>query len=72
MHNKIYAIPLEIMQGTGEEVTKWEFHTFVPKSNSFGFDSFYQHVETYRYIKMLFYWLIVNLMSNYCPFGFVS
>lgn len=22
MHNKIYAIPLEVMQGTGEEVTK--------------------------------------------------
>lgn len=29
MHNKIYAIPIEIMQGTGEEVRRFCFHTTV-------------------------------------------
>lgn len=27
MHNKIYAIPVEIMQGTGEEVRRFYFYT---------------------------------------------
>lgn len=29
MHNKIYAIPIEIMQGTGEEVRWFHFYTAV-------------------------------------------
>lgn len=29
MHNKIYAIPIEIMQGTGEEVRQFCFHTMM-------------------------------------------
>ena len=29
MHNKIYAIPTEIMQGTGEEVRQFCFYTTV-------------------------------------------
>lgn len=29
MHNKIYAIPIEIMQGTGEEVRRFCFSTTV-------------------------------------------
>lgn len=29
MHNKIYAIPVEIMQGTGEEVRRFCFYTTV-------------------------------------------
>lgn len=29
MHNKIYAIPIEIMQGTGEEVRQFCFYTMM-------------------------------------------
>ena len=35
MHNKIYAIPIEVMQGTGEEVTPFSLVSLLRKSFTF-------------------------------------
>ena len=53
MHNKIYAIPIEVMQGTGEEVTSFlspsEIHAYLVKGpSSLELDLHYLKIYSYN------------------------